>query len=317
MHFERDLQVRLNQRYRRLYKTDGNGYDREIGYFRQFVLSSPALRSIVDSLSRLEPDLDPEQWIKDNFNLRGYDWPDSEAGRAKVVWCLINQWADGKAEAWQAGNSFSSESNINAILRDVTEQAIEPFVEYLHEKLGTESEILYLLERFKRRVEAFDQDELYAAYVKDTARGENIYDRHLRKFLFDQGVDYPFSQPQSASGKADVVSDVHTDDPLVCEVKLYDASQYGVPYVAKGLSQAVSYAHDYGKTVAHLVVFDLSDKGIQVPTDEDVRSWPPRLHVNGVTVYIVIVKAKPLPPASERKKAAPRVVRRDELVGQQ
>jgi hypothetical protein len=52
MKYERDLQVRLRERYRRLYKTDYDQYGREANYFRVFVLKVPALRSIVESISR-------------------------------------------------------------------------------------------------------------------------------------------------------------------------------------------------------------------------------------------------------------------------
>lgn len=312
MRYEQGLQVRLRERYRRLYKTDSAVYSREMSYFRQFILSTPALRAIVENLERAEPDLEPDKWVTEHFQWQGYDWPPSETGRAKVVWRLINRWADGE-EALQIAHFFSHESNINSLLRSLTEGAVEPFVEYLEERLGSESEILYLLERFKRRVEAFDQEELHRQY-QATRQGEDIYDHYLRKFLFDQGVDYPFSQPASASGRADVVSDVEGDDPLVCEVKLYDADKYGIPYLGKGLNQAVEYAHDYGKTVAHLVIINLSEHPLQLPSDEDPKLWPPRIHVSGVTVYLVAVRALPLPSASRRGRLAPRIVKREDLV---
>jgi hypothetical protein len=313
MRYEQGLQIRLRERYRRLFKTGYEVYSREASYFRQFILGTPALRAIVETLERSEPDLDPDQWVADHFDNQGYDWPPSETGRAKVVWRLINRWADGE-DAFNLSHSFSHERNIDSALRIVTESTVEPFVEYLEERLGSESEILYLLERFKRRLEAFDQEELHRLYQENTRKGEDVYDRYLRKFLFDQGIDYPFSQPASASGRADVVSDVDGDDPLVCEVKLYDGEQYGIPYVSKGLNQAVEYAHDYGKTVAHLVIINLSEQSLQLPSDEDPKLWPPRLHVSGVTVYLVVVRALPLPSASKRGRSTPKIVKREDLV---
>lgn len=314
MRYERDLQVKLQQRYRRLYKSDYSSFSHEVSYFRAFIEQSPALRAIVERLTHENPELDAEQWVSANFTMRQYSWPDTEAGRAKVVWHLINRLADGE-DPLAIARSFSFETNMSATLRELTEKAIEPFVEYLQEQIGSASEILYMLERFTRRLEAFDQKELHDKYISDTAHGEALYDRYLRRFLFDQGVDYPFSQPKSASGEADVVSGLDSDDPLVCEVKLYAPEKnYDVAYVSKGFQQAVSYAHDYGKNVAYLVTFNLSDQGLQLPTDEDTKPWPPRLHVEGVTVYMVTVQAKPRPSASKRGKSSPRVVHRDELV---
>jgi hypothetical protein len=313
MNYERDLQVRLRERYKRLFKSSEGVYDRECGYFRQFVMSSPALKAIVDAIEQIESDLDPEQWVAENFQNRSYDWPPTETGRAKVAWWLLGQWTDSQ-NIVRYLRCFSYETNVRAALRDMTEAALEPLVEYFEERLGTESEMLYLLERFQRRLEAFDQNELYEQYLRQTTKGESVYDLYLRRFLFDQGVDYPFSQPSSASGKADVVGDIHTDDPLVCEVKLYDGGQYGVPYIAKGLNQALSYARDYGKTVAHLVTINLSEHSLQLPSDADVKSWPPRLHVSGVTVYLVVAGGKPVASASRRGRLTPRVISREELV---
>jgi hypothetical protein len=313
MRYEQGLQIRLRERYRRLFKTGHEVYSREVNYFRQFILGTPALRAIVETLERAEPDLDPDQWVSEHFDFHSYDWPPSETGRAKVVWRLINRWADGE-DAFGLAHSFSDERNIDSALRIVTENTVEPFVEYLEERLGSESEILYLLERFKRRLEAFDQEELYRLYQDNTRKGEDVYDRYLRKFLFEQGIDYPFSQPASASGRADVISDLEGDDPLVCEVKLYDGDQYGIPYIGKGLNQAVEYAHDFGKTVAHLVIINLSEHSLQLPSDEDPKLWPPRLHVSGVTVYLVVVRALPLPSASKRGRSTPKVVNREDLV---
>ncbi|WP_416986940.1 hypothetical protein [Streptomyces sp. T028] len=318
MRYERDLQVKLQERYRRLYKTDYNVFDRQIKYFYDFVQQSPALRAITERIAGSLSKLDADKWIEDHLNGRGhYDWPDSEIGHMKVAWRLITRWAGGENPNKHA-SSISRERHWPTIYRELTERTVEPFVEYLQEQIGSASEVLYMLERFTRRLEAFDQDELYEKYQSDTARGEALYDRYLRRFLFDQGIDYPFSQPKSASGEADVVSGLEGDDPLVCEVKLYAPERsYDVRYVAKGFQQAVSYARDYGKNVAYLVIFNLSDHGLQLPTDEDTKPWPPRLHVEGVTVYMVTVQAKPLLSASKRGKASPRDVRREELVSPQ
>ncbi|MEU3251075.1 hypothetical protein [Streptomyces sp. NPDC006997] len=314
MRYERDLQVKLQEKYRRIFKADASSFRHEVAYLRDFIQRSPALKAIADRIAGDLPEVDADDWINSKFSFHEYSWPDTESGRVKVAWRLINRWAEGEDPMTQS-DAFSYETNFNAILRDLTEKVIEPFVEYLQGQIGSASEVLYMLERFTRRLEAFDQAELHEKYEPDTKRGEALYDRYLRRFLFDQGIDYPFSQPKSASGEADVVSGLEGDDPLVCEVKLYDPDKsYGVPYVAKGFQQAVSYAHDYGKNVAYLVIFNLADQGLQLPTDEEAKPWPPRLHAEGVTVYMVVVQAKPRPSASKRGKARPRVVRRDELV---
>lgn len=122
------------------------------------------------------------------------------------------------------------------------------------------------------------------------------------------------SQPASPSGKVDMLADVDSDDPLSCEVKLFDGDSYGVSYLAKGFQQAHRYAEDYGHTAAHLVVFNLTARQLELPSDDTDVGWPPRLNLAGVTVFIVVVQAAPRQSASRSGAAKPIVVGRADLV---
>lgn len=315
MRYERDLQVRLRNQYRRLFKADYHTYKTEAGYFRTFIESSPVLKAIISSADQEAASLDVEAWLAEKFVWGGYDIPDTEAGRTKLVWSLIDKISSGGIDAMQFSTQMPhSDNNINSSIRNMTERLVEPFVDYLEERIGTESNVLYILEKLKRRIEWFDLEELYDKYTQDTKHGEAIYDAYARKFLFDQGIDYPLSQPRSASGDADIVSGLEGDDPLVEETKLYDGASYDLKYVAKGFNQAVQYAQDYGKTTAHLIVINLSEQNLQMPSEEDMKVWPARIQSSGVTVYIVVVRARPLPSASRRGKQLVKAVVREDLV---
>ncbi len=315
MRYERNLQAQLRERYRQLFKASFMTYRREMEYFRKFILSVPALSAIVDNIQQSEPDLDPDKWYAENFKFKEYDFPESEIGRAKFVWRIIERIASAELDAFQVSHVFlNGASNVDERIRLVTEQLVEPFVNFLEFRIGTESDILYLLDKVKRRIEFFDKERLYTECMAGERHREEVYDRYVRQFLFDQGVDYPFSQPRSASGEADIVSGLETDDPLVSEIKLYDGDSYGVAYLEKGFNQAVQYAQDYGKTSAYLLIMNLSDQNLHMPTDEDVQIWPPRLHTAGVTVYMVVVRAKPLSSASQRGKQTTKQVSRDDLI---
>jgi len=315
MRYERNLQAQLRERYRQLFKAGFTIYKRELEYFRKFLLSVPALSAIINTIQRAEPDFDPDKWYAEKFQFKNYDFPESEIGRAKFIWRIIEKIATGELDAVQVSFVFpDSTSDINGRMRLVTEQLIEPFVIFLEFRIGTESEMLYLLDKVKRRIEFFDKERLYEECTASGRHREEVYDRYVRQFLFDQGVDYPFSQPRSASGEADIVSGLETDDPLVSEIKLYDGDSYGGAYLAQGFNQALQYAQDYGKTSAYLLIMNLSDQNLHMPTDEDVQIWPPRLHTAGVTVYMVVVRAKPLSSASQRGKQTTKRVSRDDLI---
>lgn len=315
MKYQRDLQVRLQERYRRLYKTGLRLYKNEASFLVSFIRTTPALRYLVDAVERSEPDLDPAMWARDNFGFGRADWPSSEEGRAKVAWHLLQSWAEVERGAAMFGYSLDpSDNNMDSSSRRATEAVVEPFIEFLQERIGEASDVLYLLERYVRRVEWFEQTHLWEAHQGDTRHGEDVYDRDLRQFLFEQGVDYPFSQPRSASGLSDVIVDLESDDPLVCEVKLYDGASYSKAYLAKGVQQAVSYACDYGKTVTYLVIINLSPKMLQLPSDSGPKEWPPRIEVGGVTVFLVHVRGLPQGSASTRGAADVVTITRDDLL---
>ncbi len=108
------------------------------------------------------------------------------------------------------------------MLRDLAEAVVDPLVNFLHDQIDDGGNVLYLIERFKLKSEWFRRKELYTLYTGHTSVGEASLDQELRASLFEGGVDYPFSQPSSPSGEADIVALLGSDDPLVLEVKVFD-----------------------------------------------------------------------------------------------
>lgn len=317
MRFREALQVQLQERYRRLYKSEWTTFEVNTKFFLQWIDQVPALRSIVESLRRSHPELDPNVWWDGLHTRRAYETPETEEARAKIVLCALGDIAFTEGVDFrQLIRPLTSESNYNDSIRSFCGQWVEPVVEYLQERLGAESDMLYLLERYRRRLAWFERDQLFQLYQAHTSTGEAIYDRDLRRFLFEQGVDYPFSQPEAPSGKADVIALVESDDPLTCEVKLYDGDRYRTPYLAKGVGQAVRYAEDYGKTVAHLVIFNLTNHVLQLPSDDPEAGWPPRIDIAGVTVFLIVVQAAPRLSASKSGKPKELVIQRSDLVAE-
>jgi hypothetical protein len=119
---------------------------------------------------------------------------------------------------------ITNSSNFNEMWREFAERILRPLFDYLDERIGAESSVLYVLERYVRRVEWFDREDLYRRAMVDAQKVEEVYDADLRRFLFSEGINMPFSQAKSASGLSDVLSELDTDDPLACEVKVFDGA---------------------------------------------------------------------------------------------
>ena len=67
----------------------------------------------------------------------------------------------------------------------------------------------------------------------------------------------PDSQTKSASGLADILSDLDTDDPLICDVKLCSTDKRPL---AGGVHQAILYAQDHGTLRIWLSSISLADR---------------------------------------------------------
>ncbi|MGW6934658.1 hypothetical protein ACWGE0_31675 [Lentzea sp. NPDC054927] len=276
----------------------------------------PALVAILAAAERIEPELDYDGWLNELTNRR-MSWPArTEEGKATLVWRLMKYLATDEisVQDWRT-ILITFADRLGEAPREMTERLLAPVFDFLTERLGTDSNILHVLNRYVRKVEWFDRDTLHAKYLDQTRRGEEIYDRHLREFLFSEGINMPFAQAKSASGLSDVLTGLDTEDPLVCELKLFDADSHGKRVIAAGLNQVTHYADDYNKTVAYLVIVNLSGRALELPTDGDAQVWPRHVELGGVRTYLIPVRALP-PDASASKlgKATPVSVSRDELV---
>jgi hypothetical protein len=321
MRYQQDLEVGLRERLRRLLVAHYTGAVQEVGLTVGWINQRPALRTLLAEAERAEPDLDFDQFETAVRNARrGLNWPNrTEEGRASLVWKLMQRIAansdpDGSvAVSYARGVSWGTK-NLNDSWREFTERIIEPLFNFLTERVGTESSVLYILERYVRRIEWFDRKELYDRAVADGQKTEEVYDTDLRRFLFSEGINMPFSQARSASGESDIVSELDGDDPLVCELKVFDAAGRGKRHLGGGVHQAVQYATDYGKNTAYLVIVNISGRPLTLPTDGDPKVRPPFLDVAGVRVHLVAVRAKPTASASKLGKPAPITIARDDLI---
>lgn len=267
MRTEQDLQVALRERYRRCLTQGFETLSHETALLRAWLAKQPQLVALVEEAATIEPELDVSSWMN-SFHGFGFSWPSkTEAGRATLAWAIINAVADdpqGQQGVLKFGHGLSSSNNLNDAARELVERIYQPFFDYLIDHVAAGSSVLYTLDRFVRYVEWFIRGELYNAYEADTANGEMVYDQALRRFLFREGINMPYSQARSASGLSDVLTDLDSEDPLVCEVKLFTGDKRGI---AGGVHQAVLYAQDYGKHSAYLMIMNLAGRPLNLPSD--------------------------------------------------
>jgi hypothetical protein len=233
-------------------------------------------------------------------------WRSGENGYA-MRWNAIAQMVEGGAtkveDAWISLGSGSQGEGLNKI----TELFVIPLCHFLIDQLSQDSAILYTILRYKRYIEWFEAPHLRNQYRDADQNGENILDENLRKFLFESGIDYPFSQPVSPQGKVDVVAGLETNDPLVLEIKVWDSSKgYKENRIHDGLRQVIEYATKYGKDKGHIIVFNLDPQPLVFIGEQNRGEWPSSLEYGGRTYYFIDIHLAERPkPISQFDKGKP------------
>ena len=311
MFYLRNLRARLQERRNRLYKCSSKTYDAELGYLLQFLDDNSYTRSLLKTLDGSDS-ADFESWCENTRPYEPADFPATEEGRAKICYGVVSQCNNSQDPAvWDHWMwVFSSGNELDSRLRDLTEAVVDPLINYLHDRIDDAGNVLYLLERFKVRVEWFRRQELFQIYKENTAVGEANLDQALRAALFDGGIDYPFSEPSSPSGKADVVALLDSDDPLVLEVKVFDPeTSKNVSHLQQGFNQIVRYADNYNESLGYLVIFNCSERQlVKSPNEPEEQNFPVRVSYSGKTFFIIVVDVHPVVASASVEKPSSRVV---------
>ncbi len=193
-------------------------------------------------------------------------------------------------------------------------QIVVPLCSYLEEKVDDGDLLLYMLSRYQRESAWFETNRLAELLASvESNKVEEVFDQHLRSWLFREGIDYPFSTPKSPSGRPDVVV-WHGEEPLPIEVKVCDDKHRDARHVSQGIWQAHRYAIDYGKAFGYLVVFNTSDRPLEFENNIS-NEGPPCVVVAGIHVFAIVVNVTSgRPSASKEKPVAARIVKAPVLV---
>lgn len=173
----------------------------------------------------------------------------------------------------------------------IIDDYITPILNYLHDSLYKSNSIIYLLEKYKRRTEWFTKNELLNIYNNASKSYEEIFEHDLRLFLFDHGIDYPFSTPKSSAGKrADIVGSIDTDDPIIIEVKIIDKNKkYGKNRIKDGFKQILKYTNDYNKDFGYLVIFNVDNSELNFNFSDPNKFFPPMKIINNKTLFFITI----------------------------
>jgi hypothetical protein len=274
----------------------------EIKMFYDFIKSNNILNSILKEIEAVK--FDSKQYLDNNNSYDIYKsilFPDDYMDKIALCDAIMKKFMNKNFNCLQSQfSNITSGNSINNICTEIANRYFSPLYEYFCEQVEECSNILYLLNKYRHRTEWFHKERLFKAYENDTAHGEEILTKDLLEYLYDQGIDFPFSTPLSPSGRADIVVLFEKDDSLVLEVKLFDLKKgYDKSYIRKGLNQATKYASDYGKSTGYLLIFNLSDREIAFEKMENDNFK--KIEIGKATIFIICVNLYPSESASKIK----------------
>jgi len=277
------LRNRTNKLFSNLIFADEKTFETHCKILFNFFNDEILIKSILFELKNLS--IYTERWqeiqegiLNDKLNL-----PDNELELAALSLKFLEKYHTNYACLRYMSEKIGERHGLHSFHKIFTEY-LQSYINY---KLENGDFILYLLYKYKCQCEWFNNEELLEKYFNDTAHGEDLLTKDLRKFLFNNGIDYPFSEPNTPSGKPDLVF-VNNNNPLALEVKLYGGkNNYGKSYIKKGFHQAINYANDYNKSYAYLFIFNLSDKLLEFNLKDN--NEPTHININNKSIFIVVV----------------------------
>lgn len=282
-----DLQEWKNRLYRATYQQFGH----QLKYFLSNLNSNKQIFNILKEANSHHP-YEAEKFdtiVEDLF--RGASIPfQSEIHQSAFCYQFLSYCVE-KCGTYDLHNfSLFQRKDFQETKNNIIENYISPIIYFLHDKLDKSNSIIYLLEKYKRRTEWFTKENLLKQYSSADKGYEKLLEDDLRLFLFDQGIDYPFSTPSSATGRADIVGEIETDDPLVVEIKIFDREKgYGKDRIKDGFSQIVKYVNDYQKDVGYLVIYNMDKAEINLNFLDKSNVFPPEISFNNKKFYFVII----------------------------
>lgn len=299
------IKFQLNNKAENVLNSREENFKSELKIFFDFIKNTPLLNAILIELEQMTFDLD--KYLQDGRHRRFIHFPDNYNEKMSLCLKIMGGFIESKFGALSGVFlNITSSRNPDEITRTIARQYFYPLFIHFYEGIIEQSNMLYLLTRYRYRTEWFHKERLMALFQTDTKHGEDNLTLDLQEYLHSQGIDYPFSTPHSPSGRADLVGLLESADPMVLEVKLFNLAQgYDKGYIRKGLTQAYRYSIDYGKPAGYLLIYNLDSRDINFEGNEVVKT----IILGNKIIYIIVVNIFDNgKTASELKKPLPYII---------
>jgi hypothetical protein len=254
-----------------------------------FLQSDEIIKSILDDLELRVPEA--KAWSDRIIANEG-----SVTGTTELVTDAIAYWVVKRCATDPFHTDGEEHGNLQLhLLQNLSSHAekfrleyVEPLFDHIDESIDDRRIALALLQKYKHRCEWFHRDALRTACNADTRQGEKTLAYDLYEYLHDQGIQFHI-EPQSESGRPDLISAQSGKDKLIADTKVFDPERsLDRAYIIKGYHQVYTYTKDYNEPFGYLIIFKTCEADLAISTPNQESGVPFITH-NNKTIFLVVI----------------------------
>jgi len=307
------IRYKLQKRLKRLSAADYLGFHTALFQTWGFLEANEVIKGVLDDLAIRQDDAEATaERILAGENLVG----SNENEQVCMNYWVIRKCALSTQPGVEIniGRTFSQESKNDDCIEYFRNLFIEPLFDYIDEHIDDQRMVLTLLKKYKHRCEWFRREQLYAACKADTRQGEKALAHDLYEYLHDQGMQFHI-EPESASGRVDLISAQSGRDRLIADAKLFNPSGgQNSSYLAKGFRQVYEYTRDFNEQFGYIVIFKTCAEELAIQTTNQEATVPVVVH-NHKAIFLLVIDIFPHDkPASKRGALKTHEITSEDLV---
>jgi len=135
----------------------------------------------------------------------------------------------------------------------------------------------------------------------------------LYSYLHDQGINFNI-EPSSLTGEVDLIAAQGSSDPLLADVKVFDAMNRGKAYIRKAFNQIYTYTQQYNEPSGYLIIFKVTERDLRFSLSSPSRDFPLVIY-NHKTILLMTIDIYPhAKPVSQRDPLTVVEVAEEELI---
>jgi hypothetical protein len=281
------IRYKLQKRLKRLNTAEFQSFHFTLVQSWGFLQGNEITKGILDDLERRCPELEAEA---DKTLTGNPQIGSSEQENDGICYWVVKKCAVASDPSIEitVGRSITHESKHNDCVEGFRLAYVEPLFDYIDEQIDDKRMTLLLLKKYKHRCEWFRRAGLLTRCMAETQRGEKTLAYDLYEYLHDQGVQFHI-EPESASGRPDLISAQTGKDRLVADVKVFNPERgQNTAYIAKGFRQVYEYMKDYNEPFGYLVIFKTCPEDLSIVTERQESAVPFVTH-NNKTVFLLTI----------------------------